>query len=464
MLKKRKITSIYNLIDDYDEMQYKLQRDGRQSTKNNMFSIALSLGLFFIYWAFCKHTDMYVNIIIFSIILIFTNILTYNYFSIYGMNKILKEIKEKYNLKQEKTSINGVINNFGSQNFKIKKLFKYLDYNTVNSIFYFKMCLIYEKIDDKNLEILHKELEEIRTEERKKKTTSLVSFLKNNGVQVIVSLLFAAIINNYYSSLFNNFIELKKNSGYISNMHEIFWQHILFILLILCFLIVIYFFISLSVPDSKKIEMDKLKIINEALYHLKEGLEVNKKMTTFNISIKTDEKTKKEAQKLFKDLGLNLSTAINIFLKQAIKEKGIPFYINSLPENSELDQAFKEVRQIKKNPSNYKSYSSSKEMFKDVLGEKKEKYKYSIILTRKFKKHLKTLKKQKKDLNLLKNVISTLAKREKLPPKNKDRKLVNNYDGARECHITPDWLLIYEIVEDKLILILLASGSHSELF
>lgn len=48
--------------------------------------------------------------------------------------------------------------------------------------------------------------------------------------------------------------------------------------------------------------------------------------------------------------------------------------------------------------------------------------------------------------------------------KNKDHKLVNNYDGARECHITPDWLLIYEIVEDKLILILLASGSHSELF
>lgn len=60
-------------------------------------------------------------------------------------------------------------------------------------------------------------------------------------------------------------------------MHEIFWQHILFIL-ILCFLIVMYFFISLLVPDSKKIEMDKLKVINEALYHLKEGLEVNRKM------------------------------------------------------------------------------------------------------------------------------------------------------------------------------------------
>ena len=216
MLKKKKITSIYNLIDDYDEMQYELQRDERQSTKNIIFS----LGLSFIIMVFicCIFNKLSIKIeilnILFLIILIaiviVINVLAYNYFSIKGMNEILKEIKEKYNLKQEKTSINGVLNNFGSQNFKIKKLFKCLDYNTVNSIFYFKMCLIYEKIDDKNLEILHKELEEIRKEERKKKTTSLVSFLKNNGILVIVSLFFAAIINNYYNSLFNNFIELKK--------------------------------------------------------------------------------------------------------------------------------------------------------------------------------------------------------------------------------------------------------------
>ena len=89
-------------------------------------------------------------------------------------------------------------------------------------------------------------------------------------------------------------------------------------------------------------------------------------MATVNTSIKIDEKTKKEAQKLFKDLELNLRMAINIFLKHTIREKGIPFYINSLPENSELDQAFEEARQIKKNPSNYKSYNSPEEMFKDV--------------------------------------------------------------------------------------------------
>ena len=92
-------------------------------------------------------------------------------------------------------------------------------------------------------------------------------------------------------------------------------------------------------------------------------------MAMVNTSIKINEETKKETQKLFKDLGLSLSTAINIFLKQAIREKGIPFYINSLPKNSELAQAFEEAKQIKKNPSNYKSYSSPEEMFKDVLGE-----------------------------------------------------------------------------------------------
>lgn len=87
-------------------------------------------------------------------------------------------------------------------------------------------------------------------------------------------------------------------------------------------------------------------------------------MAIVNTSIKIDEETKKEAQKLFKDLGLSLSAAINIFLKQAIREKGIPFYVNSLPENSELAQAFEEAKQIKENPSNYKSYSNPEEIIK----------------------------------------------------------------------------------------------------
>ena len=103
-------------------------------------------------------------------------------------------------------------------------------------------------------------------------------------------------------------------------------------------------------------------------------------MATVNTSIKIDEKTKKEAQELFKDLGLNLSTVINIFLKQAIREKGIPFYINSLLENSELAQAFEEARQIKKILQIIIPIIVQKKYLKisweKTMKDKKEKYKY----------------------------------------------------------------------------------------
>ena len=98
------------------------------------------------------------------------------------------------------------------------------------------------------------------------------------------------------------------------------------------------------------------------------------------------------------------------------------------------------------------------------MRDKKEEYKYSIIRTGNFKKHLKNLKKQKKDLKLLESIISILAKGEKLPPKNKDHKLVNNYVGARECHITPDWLLIYLDEPEICVVTAIRTGSHSDLF
>ena len=90
--------------------------------------------------------------------------------------------------------------------------------------------------------------------------------------------------------------------------------------------------------------------------------------------------------------------------------------------------------------------------------------KYEVKFTTQFKKDLKLAKKQNKNLDKLFEVIALLSEGVKLDVKYRDHDLVGNYKGARECHITPDWLLIYEIVEDKLILILLASGSHSELF
>lgn len=89
---------------------------------------------------------------------------------------------------------------------------------------------------------------------------------------------------------------------------------------------------------------------------------------------------------------------------------------------------------------------------------------YQIVQTSRFKKDLKNIKKRDYDLSLLGAVVDTLAAGEALPEKNKDHKLTGKYETCRECHIAPDWLLIYEISEGELILYLTRTGSHSDLF
>lgn len=68
------------------------------------------------------------------------------------------------------------------------------------------------------------------------------------------------------------------------------------------------------------------------------------------------------------------------------------------------------------------------------------------------------------DMTLLTEILELLASGESLPAKNKDHNLSGNFAGCRECHITPDWLLIYEISNGELILYLTRTGTHSDLF
>ena len=89
---------------------------------------------------------------------------------------------------------------------------------------------------------------------------------------------------------------------------------------------------------------------------------------------------------------------------------------------------------------------------------------YRIVATGKFKKDLKTIIKRGYNMKLMDEVVTKLSNGEKLPEKNKDHALVGNYVGKRECHITPDWLLIYEIDNGELILYLTRTGSHSDFF
>ena len=88
----------------------------------------------------------------------------------------------------------------------------------------------------------------------------------------------------------------------------------------------------------------------------------------------------------------------------------------------------------------------------------------TLITTTQFKKDLKRIRKRGLDLNSLKFVLDTLQKQEALPLKYRDHALVGNYRGFRECHIEPDWLLIYTISNEKLILTAARTGSHSNLF
>ena len=92
------------------------------------------------------------------------------------------------------------------------------------------------------------------------------------------------------------------------------------------------------------------------------------------------------------------------------------------------------------------------------------KTKYTVKTTSQFKKDFKLAMKRGLNIDLLEIVIATRALGEPLPDKNKDHALTGNWIGHRECHILPDWLLIYRIEEEVLILTLARSGTHSDLF
>lgn len=89
-----------------------------------------------------------------------------------------------------------------------------------------------------------------------------------------------------------------------------------------------------------------------------------------------------------------------------------------------------------------------------------------LVLSSNFKKQYKKVSKQEKALNKIDNLIDKLAKREELEPKYKDHKLINDkyYINCRVCHIEPGWLLVYQYEDNRLNLLLVATGSHSKIF
>ncbi|MHC1600445.1 MAG: type II toxin-antitoxin system RelE/ParE family toxin [Candidatus Methanospirareceae archaeon] len=86
----------------------------------------------------------------------------------------------------------------------------------------------------------------------------------------------------------------------------------------------------------------------------------------------------------------------------------------------------------------------------------------SVRRTTQFKRDVRRLQQQGKNLQKLKNTLKHLVNEEELPLNYRDHVLVGQYKGTRECHIEPDWLLIYESVESEIVLI--RTGSHQDLF
>ena len=81
-----------------------------------------------------------------------------------------------------------------------------------------------------------------------------------------------------------------------------------------------------------------------------------------------------------------------------------------------------------------------------------------------FKRDYRRIKKRGYDTSLLETVLVMLANRQALPAEYRDHELAGGYKGCRECHITPDWLLVYEISGENLILYLTRTGTHSDIF
>ena len=88
----------------------------------------------------------------------------------------------------------------------------------------------------------------------------------------------------------------------------------------------------------------------------------------------------------------------------------------------------------------------------------------NIVWTTQFKKDYKLALKRHLDIELLDNVIRCLSRGETLPERNKDHALTGDWAGHRECHVLPDWLLVYRIDDDVLVLTLSRTGTHSDLF
>ena len=120
-----------------------------------------------------------------------------------------------------------------------------------------------------------------------------------------------------------------------------------------------------------------------------------------------------------------------------------------------IDEALEDVR---------KGRIYSAKNAKDLISKCSQTDMYTIQFTNKFKKDLKLAKKRGYDMSLLETALDLLQRDGKLPSKYKSHKLSGRYAGLNECHLKPDWLLVWDQNDDQLVLLLIATRTHSDLF
>ena len=173
-------------------------------------------------------------------------------------------------------------------------------------------------------------------------------------------------------------------------------------------------------------------------------------MAKVSTSISLDADVKAKAQELFADFGMDLSTAINIFLRQSIRESRIPFVIQREEPNAVTIAA---MEAAENDEDLYGPFDNVADLMEALnAGQFKRDYKLAV--------------KRGCDPKKMETVISMLCNEGTLPESYRDHALTNsrNYKDMRECHIQPDWLLVYKIVNERLILKLIRTGTHSDLF
>ncbi len=267
-MKKIKLEDVNILINEYDEIMVKLQRDDQNVQKNAIFSFLLSLFPFFFISYIIHEKNPKIVFGIFDIVLLVIISFVfmfgiYNLFSIIGLNKILKEIIEEYKINYKISAIKNNLEDI-KFNFKKNKISKlrswyFINYWQINKIFCYKMYLRYEI---KNKDFLLKELKKIKPN----KNTIIQILEKGKSLFVMAA---SILTYKFFPSAFEKtFEKLNNNEDVLSSIGYSIPIIILIIFILVILIYIVTPIINFWNLNEKRLHIQKLKFIENCIYYL----------------------------------------------------------------------------------------------------------------------------------------------------------------------------------------------------